>query len=82
VCQQRAAVPASRLDCSPGFEMEFKFQIEFKSVPNLDQPNEGIPKLKKWQVKYGCVHLAVKNNFPDRNYLKFGTKFELKIRNL
>jgi hypothetical protein len=41
---------STEVDCSPGFEPDSKFK-QTQIVSNLNQPIEGLPKLKKWQIK-------------------------------
>jgi hypothetical protein len=54
----------------------------FKNFSNdfeLIQLKDGLPLLKKIQIKYGCEGFDVRNNFPYINFLIFETEFELKI---
>jgi hypothetical protein len=48
----------------------------------LIQSKDGLTKLKRFQIKYGCEGFEVRNNLPYRNFSKFGVEFELKIRKL
>jgi hypothetical protein len=40
----------------------------------------GLMLLKKFQIKYGCVGIEIRNKFPHCIFSNFGTGFELKFR--
>jgi hypothetical protein len=44
----------------------------------LNQPIGVLPKLEKFQIKYGYEVFESRNNFPYRNFLIFETEVELK----
>jgi hypothetical protein len=43
----------------------------------LIRSKDRFPKFKKFQIKYGCEALEIRNNFPYWNFSKFGVEFEL-----
>jgi hypothetical protein len=53
-----------------------KFQI----LPNFDRSKKNVPKLKKFEVKYGCEGFEEWNKFIHRNLFRFEMGFELKFR--
>jgi hypothetical protein len=47
---------------------------------DMIRSEDGLPELKKFQIKYGCEWIKIRNNFPYCNFSKFGIEFELKFR--
>jgi hypothetical protein len=45
---------------------------------DLIQLKDGLPEIKKFQIKYIFVSNLIRNNFPYWNFSKFGIEFELE----
>jgi hypothetical protein len=45
----------------------------FQTALNLNQPSGGLPTLKNFKIKYGFVYNWIRDNFTDRNFLRFDT---------
>jgi hypothetical protein len=55
----------------------------FKNFSNgfkLIRSKDGLPMLKKFQIKYVFVENEIRSNFPYWNFSKFWIEFELKIK--
>jgi hypothetical protein len=76
-----AGRPGKERNMGPAQKNSICFDL-FKNFSNdfeLIQLKDGLPLLKKIQIKYGCEGFDVRNNFPYINFLIFETEFELKI---
>jgi hypothetical protein len=47
---------------------------------NFIRSKQDLPKLKNFEIEYGCQGFDVRNNFSYRNFLIFETGCEPKIR--
>jgi hypothetical protein len=47
---------------------------------NFNQSKKNLPKLKKFEIKYGVEGFDKRNNFPYINFFKSEVYFELKIK--
>jgi hypothetical protein len=51
----------------------------FQIISNLNHSKKGLPKLEKFEIKYGFEGFKERNNFIHRNSFRFKIYFELKI---
>jgi hypothetical protein len=56
------------------------FDFFSKMESNLIWFKSGLPKLEKFEVKYGYKGFEIWNSFSYRNFLRFKMDFDLKIR--
>jgi hypothetical protein len=48
---------------------------EIQILSNFDQSKNDLPKLKKFEIKYGYEGFEESNNFLDSNFFRFETDF-------
>jgi hypothetical protein len=53
---------------------------EMQIPPNLGWFKRYLPALQKIEIKYGWNEYEMRNSFPNRNFARFKTEFELKFR--
>jgi hypothetical protein len=58
----------------------FLFKPKFHTTLNLNQPIGDLPKLEKFQIKYGFEGFDERNNFPYRKFPRFVMDCELKFK--
>jgi hypothetical protein len=51
-----------------------------QTVSNLNWLKRCLPKFKKFQIKYGCQGIKIRNNFTYRNFSIFEKYSELKFK--
>jgi hypothetical protein len=57
----------------------FLYSSWFSTDLNFYRPIGGLPKLEKFQIKYGFEVFEIKNNFSYKNFSRFEKNVELKF---